>query len=142
MNEGKIKIIISSLSHLPRAAEDILSVAGNRRLFAFSGPLGSGKTTIIKEICRKLGAEDTVTSPSFTLVNEYFTRNGQSIYHIDLYRIKDIVEAFSIGIEEYLYGSSFCFIEWPEIISEILPPDTVRIKIITGPRDERILEFE
>ncbi|MGB4292602.1 MAG: tRNA (adenosine(37)-N6)-threonylcarbamoyltransferase complex ATPase subunit type 1 TsaE [Bacteroidales bacterium] len=142
MINANFKIIISELKHLPRAAEDILAVAGSRRIFAFSGPLGSGKTTIIKAICKKLGAVDSVTSPSFTLVNEYLTDSGEPVYHIDLYRIKNISEAYDFGIEEYLYGTSYCFIEWPEIIKELLPENTVRIKISVGPQEERILDFE
>ncbi|MGQ9621505.1 MAG: tRNA (adenosine(37)-N6)-threonylcarbamoyltransferase complex ATPase subunit type 1 TsaE, partial [Bacteroidales bacterium] len=123
-------------------AEDILAIAGNRHLFAFSGPLGSGKTTIIKAICWKLGTIDPVTSPSFTIVNEYITENGEPVYHIDLYRIKNINEAYDFGIEEYLSGNSYCLVEWPEMIEEILPVDTVKIKISVGPREERILEFK
>jgi len=141
MKSAEFKIIISDIKHLPRAAEDILAVAGNRRIIAFSGPLGAGKTTIIKAICSKLGATGSVTSPSFTLINEYLTENGQPVYHIDLYRIKNINEAYDIGIEEYLYGNGYCFIEWPEIIEEILPEDSVKIKISVGPREERILHF-
>ncbi len=142
MKEGKLRIIISSLKQLPQVAEDILTIAGNRKLFSFKGPLGSGKTTIIKMICKKLGAENQVTSPSFTLVNEYLTRDGNILYHIDLYRIKSINEAYDIGIEEYIYSNSYCFIEWPEIIQELLPPDSIKIKITTGNKEKRILEFE
>jgi len=141
MKNTEFKLIISDLKHLPRAAEDILAIAGNRRVIAFSGPLGAGKTTIIKAICSKLGAIDSVTSPSFTLINEYLTENGETVYHIDLYRLKNINEAYDIGIEEYLYGNAYCFIEWPEIIEELLPEESVRIQISVGPMEERILHF-
>lgn len=142
MKETKFRIIINSLEHLPQAAEDILAVAGLRRVIAFSGTLGSGKTTIIKALCKILGADDLVTSPSFTLVNEYITGKGESLYHIDLYRINDISEAYDFGIEEYLYGNSFCFVEWPEIIKDILPPGTLSIKISIGSNEERFLDIE
>jgi len=136
------KLVISDVKHVEKAAEDILAVAGNAHLIAFSGNLGSGKTTIIKAICRKLGAANTVTSPSFTIVNEYLTSDGDPVYHIDLYRIKNINEAYDFGIEEYLSGNSYCFIEWPEVIEKILPEETIRINITVGPHDERILEFK
>jgi tRNA threonylcarbamoyladenosine biosynthesis protein TsaE len=139
---GNFKLVISDVKHVEKAAEDILAVAGNAHLITFSGNLGSGKTTIIKAICRKLGAINTVTSPSFTIVNEYLTSDGDPVYHIDLYRIKNINEAYDFGIEEYLSSSSYCFIEWPEVIEKILPEETIRIFITVGPHDERILEFK
>lgn len=140
--ENKLKLVISNLKNLPHAAGDILSVAGTARLIAFSGPLGSGKTTIIKALCRRLGAGDTVSSPSFTIVNEYMTTEGEPIYHLDLYRIKTVAEAYDFGVEEYLYSGCWCFVEWPEIIDELLPDETVRIKISTGESGERIVEFQ
>ena len=91
--------------------------------------MGAGKTTIIKAICEVLGAVDIVSSPTFTLVNEYKTSKGESIYHIDFYRIKKHEEVFDFGIEEYLYSGSYCFMEWPELVEEILPPETVNVRI-------------
>lgn len=103
--------------------------------------MGSGKTTIIKAICESLGAVDIVSSPTFTLVNEYKTASGDSLYHIDFYRIKKTEEAFDFGIEEYLTGKSYCFMEWPELIDDILPEQTVKIRISVGSNEERILDL-
>ena len=108
-------------------------------MFAFYGSLGAGKTTIIKAICEVLGAIDIVSSPTFTLVNEYRTSKGEILYHIDFYRIKKLEEAFDVGIEEYLTGDSYCFMEWPEIIEEILPPEMVSIRITVDENELRIL---
>jgi tRNA threonylcarbamoyladenosine biosynthesis protein TsaE len=104
--------------------------------------MGAGKTTIIRSICTALGATDTVTSPTFTLVNEYKTTSGSPIYHIDFYRIKKAEEVFDFGIEEYFDSDSYCFMEWPELIENFLPPETVRVRISVGSNEERILEIE
>ena len=103
--------------------------------------MGAGKTTIIKAICEALGATDIVTSPTFTIVNEYKTLNGESIFHIDFYRIKKTEEVFDFGIEEYFNSDSYCFMEWPELIEDILPPGTVNIKIIVDDNERRILKI-
>jgi tRNA threonylcarbamoyladenosine biosynthesis protein TsaE len=102
--------------------------------------MGAGKTTFIKAICETLGAADIVSSPTFTIVNEYRTSAGESLFHIDFYRIKKVEEAFDFGIEEYFSGNSYCFIEWPELAEQILPPETVRVKITVGENEERIIE--
>ena len=101
--------------------------------------MGAGKTTIIKAICEVLGAVDIVSSPTFTLVNEYRTSRGEIIYHIDFYRIKKQEEVFDFGIEEYLTGDSYCFMEWPELVEEILPPETVNVRITVDENEQRIL---
>jgi tRNA threonylcarbamoyladenosine biosynthesis protein TsaE len=143
MNDGTLmKIIIKDKSHLHQAAEKFLKLAGSGRIFAFYGQMGAGKTTIIRAICIALGATDTVTSPTFTLVNEYKTISGNSIYHIDFYRIKKPEEVFDFGIEEYFDSGSFCFMEWPELIEKFLPPATVRVRITVGRNEERILKIE
>jgi tRNA threonylcarbamoyladenosine biosynthesis protein TsaE len=103
--------------------------------------MGSGKTTIIKAVCRALGAGDLISSPSFTIVNEYKTGKGEILYHIDFYRIKKKEEVFDIGIEEYFFSGSYCFMEWPELIGEILPPETVNIKITVDDKEQRILDI-
>ncbi len=136
-----MKIIIKHLKDLPEAARKFLDLAGKNRIFAFYGSMGSGKTTIIKAICEELGAVDLVSSPSFTLVNEYKTKKGVSLYHIDFFRIKNLNEVFDFGIEEYFSSGSLCFMEWPELIEEILPEDTVKIKIVVGENEERIIHF-
>ncbi len=103
--------------------------------------MGAGKTTIIKAICEALGAKDIVTSPTFTIVNEYRTSSGETIYHLDFYRIKKTEEVFDFGIEEYLDSGSYCFMEWPELVKGILPPETVNIRITVDDNEQRILNF-
>ncbi len=103
--------------------------------------MGAGKTTIIKAICEALGAKDIITSPTFTIVNEYRTSSGETIYHIDFYRIKKTEEVFDFGIEEYLDSGSYCFMEWPELVKGILPPETVNIRITVDDNEQRILNF-
>jgi len=136
-----MRIIIKDKKHLPAAVRKLLHAAGNRKIFAFYGAMGAGKTTIIKSICRELDASDTVTSPTFTLVNEYKTSSGESIFHIDFYRINKQEEVYDFGIEEYLTGDSYCFMEWPELIEELLPQETFKIKIKVEAGDQRILEI-
>ncbi|NSW95714.1 MAG: tRNA (adenosine(37)-N6)-threonylcarbamoyltransferase complex ATPase subunit type 1 TsaE, partial [Bacteroidales bacterium] len=114
--------------------------AGNRRIFAFYGSLGSGKTTFIKAICKKLGVVGNVNSPTFTVINEYKTRQNNTVYHVDLYRIKNQQELYDTGLDEYLSGESYCFIEWPDLAVSLLPPETVTIKISVENTLHRILD--
>jgi tRNA threonylcarbamoyladenosine biosynthesis protein TsaE len=134
-----IKIIIKDKKHLASAAEKFLNHFGQNRIFAFYGSMGAGKTTIIKAICKALGAIDIVSSPTFTLVNEYRTSGGDTLYHIDFYRIKKQEEVFDFGIEEYLTGESYCFMEWPELVEEILPSGTINVRISVDENEQRIL---
>jgi tRNA threonylcarbamoyladenosine biosynthesis protein TsaE len=134
-----MEISIKDKKHLSDAAEKFLKHFGENRIFAFYGSMGAGKTTIIKAICKVLGAIDIVSSPTFTLVNEYKTKRGETIYHIDFYRIKKEEEVFDFGIEEYLSGDSYCFMEWPEMIQDILPRETINIRISVGENEERTL---
>ena len=134
-----MKILIKDKKHLHSAARALLKHFGENRIFAFYGSMGAGKTTIIKAICELLGAIDIISSPTFTLVNEYRTSTGDALFHIDFYRIKKQEEVFDFGIEEYLTGESYCFMEWPELIEEILPPETVRVKISVDDHEQRIL---
>jgi len=136
-----MNIEIRDKRYLQHAAKELLNYARDRRIFAFYGAMGSGKTTIIKSICGVLGAIDIVSSPTFTLVNEYKTSEGESIFHIDFYRIKKQEEVYDFGIEEYLTGESWCFMEWPELVEEILPPDIIKIKISVGEHEERTLSL-
>jgi tRNA threonylcarbamoyladenosine biosynthesis protein TsaE len=136
-----MEIIISNKSHLLGSVRKFLRLTSGRKIFAFFGVMGAGKTTIIKAICEALGANDNVTSPTFTIVNEYKTSLGESIYHIDFYRIKKTEEVFDFGIEEYLDSGSYCFLEWPELIEGILPPETVNVRITVDHRQRRILKF-
>lgn len=121
-------IVLSSLEELPSVARQIVQFMGNTRFVAFYGSMGSGKTTLIKEICHQLGVENVVTSPTFALVNEYTCRDSK-IYHFDLYRINKIDELYDIGYEEYFYSGRYCFVEWPELAESLLPDDIVRLVI-------------
>jgi len=136
-----MRILIKSRKHLRSAAKKIIEYTKGKKLLAFSGPMGAGKTTIIKAVCRALGAEDTVSSPTFTLVNEYETVSGEILYHIDFYRIKKKEEVLDFGIEEYFFSGSYCLMEWPELIGEILPGETVKISITVDDKEQRILDF-
>jgi len=136
-----MRILIKDKKHLPVAAKKILQYTSGHKLLAFYGSMGAGKTTIIKAICRILGAGDIVTSPTFTMVNEYKTNNDNIIYHIDFYRIKKAEEVFDFGIEEYFSSGSYCFMEWPELIGGILPSETAKIKITVGDKEQRIIDI-
>jgi tRNA threonylcarbamoyladenosine biosynthesis protein TsaE len=134
-----MEILIKDKRHLHAAARQLLERSGDSRIFAFYGTMGAGKTTIIKAVCETLGAIDIVSSPTFTLVNEYKTSTGESLFHIDFYRIKKQEEVYDFGIEEYLTGDSYCFMEWPELIEEILPEETVKVRITVDENEQRLL---
>lgn len=132
-------IIVKSLKELPDVAATILKDIGSNRIVALFGKVGAGKTTLIKEFCKLLGVTEVVSSPTFALVNEYLSGDGQPVFHFDFYRIKSIEEVYDIGYEEYIYSGSYCFIEWPEMILELLPETYVYLKIDeTGDRTRRI----
>jgi tRNA threonylcarbamoyladenosine biosynthesis protein TsaE len=134
-----MEIIIKDKKHLHVAARQLIERSAESRIFAFYGSMGAGKTTIIKAVCETLGAIDIVSSPTFTLVNEYKTCSGESIFHIDFYRIKKQEEVYDFGVEEYLTGDSYCFMEWPELIEDLLPEETVKVKITVDENEQRIL---
>ena len=134
-----MNIQIKDKKHLLAAAREILKQCGDRKILAFYGSMGAGKTTIIKAICHVLGSVDIASSPTFTLVNEYKTSGGDTLYHIDFYRIKRLEEVFDFGVEEYLTGDSYCFMEWPELVEEILPPERVNIRIDVDENEVRTL---
>jgi len=136
-----MKILIKDKRHLSSAVKKLLRHTGENKIFAFYGSMGAGKTTIIKTICQVMGAIDIISSPTFTLVNEYRTSKGEILYHIDFYRIKKQEEVFDFGIEEYLAGDSYCFMEWPELIEEILPAGTVKIRITVDKDEQRTLSI-
>jgi tRNA threonylcarbamoyladenosine biosynthesis protein TsaE len=135
------RIVISSLKLIDAAAEDFLKKAGGIPVIAFSGELGAGKTTFIQALCRQLGVETDVNSPTFALINEYFTRTGESIFHFDLYRIEDPAELFDLGYEEYFYSGARCFIEWPEKASHLIPQEALMVRIGVLPDGARELIF-
>ncbi|MCK4747174.1 MAG: tRNA (adenosine(37)-N6)-threonylcarbamoyltransferase complex ATPase subunit type 1 TsaE [Bacteroidales bacterium] len=122
-------IAIPSLDQVDMAAEEFLKSSGEVAIIAFSGELGAGKTTFIQSICRVLGVTGEVNSPTFSLVNEYFTPDGTSVFHFDLYRIEGPDELFDMGYEEYFFSGDRCFIEWPEKASHLIPDDALRVEI-------------
>ena len=135
------RIEIDSLSDLTRVAESIIEELGERRVVLLRGSMGAGKTTLVSRIARCLGAEDTVTSPTFALVNQYEGANMR-IYHFDFYRIDRIEEVFDLGYEEYFYSGDLCLVEWPEKIEELIPDSVMEVRITVGEGEERIFEIE
>jgi len=125
--------IIFGLDEIDQAATRFLEALGERRIVAFYGSMGAGKTTFIRALCRQLGVEDTVTSPTFALVNEYRNRQGDSIFHFDFYRIRRLAEAIDMGCDEYFQSGHLCLIEWPELVEELLPTETLRVSIQETP---------
>lgn len=116
------------LTDLSKIAKTIISSTTNKTLL-FYGQMGVGKTTLIKEICKQLGVVDTISSPTFSLVNEYQTSSSAKVYHFDFYRIEDEEEALDMGIDDYFYNNDWCLIEWPENIENLLPLDAVKIEL-------------
>lgn len=131
---------IKDLSALQDAAKQLLAQFPEERVFAFYGAMGAGKTTFIKALCRELGSHDNITSPTFALINEYSTDQGNLIYHFDFYRIKKLEEAFDLGYEDYIYSGNYCFIEWPEMIQPLLPDGIIEVKIRETENGHRLLE--
>lgn len=119
---------VANTECLPAAAAWLIENAGDKRVFVFQAPMGAGKTTFIKAICAYLQVEDSTSSPTFSIVNEYHSENGP-IYHFDFYRLKSEQEAFDLGYEEYFYSGDYCFIEWPEKIPNLIPEDAAVVKI-------------
>lgn len=131
-----------TLDGLPDVAAALVSAAGERRVIALHGPMGAGKTTLVSALCRHLGVRDAVSSPTFSLINEYQLPGGRPFYHIDLYRIRDEQEAEQAGIGECLHSGEHCVVEWPELAPELLPPGTLHVYLEpTGP-DSRVLKLE
>ena len=125
-----MQLEITCLDKIDETAREFIGQMGDNTVFAFYGKMGAGKTTFIKAVCRELGVEDNVNSPSFAIINEYrSTAIAKPIYHFDFYRIKKIDEVFDLGYEEYFYSDALCFIEWPELIEELLPEEAKKITI-------------
>ena len=134
-------IEIHSLKDLPLAARAVLEHSGGRGVVAFYGEMGAGKTTLIREICREFGVTDTVTSPTFAIVNHYESGSGEVVYHFDFYRINTVGEAFDMGYEEYFYSGDLCLVEWPEKISGLLPEDTLKVYIEVVDETRRLVRI-
>ncbi|MCR5680382.1 MAG: tRNA (adenosine(37)-N6)-threonylcarbamoyltransferase complex ATPase subunit type 1 TsaE [Prevotella sp.] len=133
-----MEIRIQSIEHIREAARQFISQMGHSTVFAFYGKMGAGKTTFIKAVCQELGVDDVITSPTFAIVNEYGTPDGP-LYHFDFYRIKKLEEVYDMGYEEYFYSGALCFIEWPELIEELLPGDALCISIEELPDGSRLV---
>ena len=159
-----ISIVIKDIDHIREAAREFIEHIGDHRVFAFYGKMGAGKTTFVKAICEELGVEDVITSPTFAIINEYtatpptaaanssfslrecgvanFTLHSSlQIYHFDFYRIKKLEEVYDMGYEDYFYSGALCFIEWPELIEDILPDDAVRVSIAEQEDGSRVVSF-
>lgn len=136
-----MKIKVKHLEELKEAAQTIIDAFPQERIFLFYGHMGAGKTTLINELCLLLGVTDHTSSPTFSIVNEYEAAKGQ-IYHFDFYRLKDEMEALDMGYEEYFYSGHYCFVEWPEKISNLLPLHYVKISISAIENQHRIIEAE
>ncbi|MBQ7822730.1 MAG: tRNA (adenosine(37)-N6)-threonylcarbamoyltransferase complex ATPase subunit type 1 TsaE [Bacteroidaceae bacterium] len=132
-------IEITGLSRINDAAKQFIEKMDDNTVFAFRGDMGAGKTTFIKAICEQLGVEDVINSPTFAIVNEYRSGSGELIYHFDFYRINKPEEAYDFGYEDYFYSGALCFIEWPEKVEDLLPPDSVDVFIEESDNGSRIL---
>ena len=133
-----VRLVIPSLEEIAQAARQFVAAMGDRRVFAFYAPMGAGKTTFIKAVCEELGVTETVTSPTFAIVNEYQAAAGTPVYHFDFYRIKRLQEAIDMGCDDYFYSGHPCFIEWPEMVEPLLPEEAVRVTI-TQDGDARVV---
>lgn len=133
-------ISISSIAELPTVAKELLAFADGQKFFIFEGDMAAGKTTFIKSLCEALGVEDVVSSPTFSIVNEYDSPKG-AVYHFDFYRLKNLQEAYDIGYEEYFYSDSYCLVEWPSKVEELLPEEYIKIEITVTGNEQRLFQF-
>ncbi len=136
-----MNIRIDSLEGIRDAAREFVAAMGDNTVFALYGKMGAGKTTFIKAVCECLGVEDVINSPTFAIVNEYRADGGRLIYHFDFYRIKKLEEVYDMGYEDYFYSGALCFIEWPELVEELLPENTVRVTIEENEDGSRRVEY-
>lgn len=135
-----MEIKIEKLDNIREAAKQFIANIGDSTVFAFYGNMGAGKTTFVKAVCEELGVDDVITSPTFSIVNEYRSKQtGELIYHFDFYRVKKIEEVYDMGFEDYFYSGALCFIEWPELCEEVLPDDTVKVSINEEPDGSRTI---
>ena len=137
-----MKLTIKSLDTINETASEFVKAMGGKTVFAFRGEMGAGKTTFIKAICERLGVGESVNSPTFAIVNEYRSDSEELIYHFDFYRINKKEEAYDFGYEDYFYSGSLCFIEWPELIEDLLPHDVVNVSIKELESGEREIVVE
>lgn len=137
-----MEIRINNIEDIKTAAQQFVNAMGDNRVFAFYGKMGAGKTTFIKAVCECLGVDDVITSPTFAIVNEYSAaESGLTVFHFDFYRIKKLDEVYDMGYEEYFYSGCPCFIEWPELIEELLPDNAVKVTIEEQGDGSRTVKF-
>ena len=134
-----MKLLLNNLSDIDAVAQQFLENMGDRNIFAFYGEMGVGKTTFIKALCKSLCVTETITSPTFAIVNEYSKEGGEPIYHFDFYRIKNIEEAYDFGYEDYFFSGHLCFIEWPELVEPLLPEGVVKVQIEIMDNEQRAI---
>lgn len=136
-----MEFVAKSIDDLDSICEKLIEQF-NHKVVLFYGEMGNGKTTLIKQLCKKLGVSESTSSPTFSIVNEYKTDKNNTIYHFDFYRIKDESEVLDFGYEEYLYSGNYCFIEWPEKIPNMIPDDVVKVTINKDENNFRIIEVD
>ena len=137
-----MEIKIQSIEAIRESAREFIENIGEHKVFAFYGKMGAGKTTFVKAICEELGVDDVITSPTFAIVNEYEAKSSPfTIYHFDFYRIKKLEEVYDMGYEDYFYSGALCFIEWPELIEDLLPDDAVKVSIEENADGTRSVKF-
>lgn len=135
-----LTVSINHISQLPDVAEKLLVYANGQKFFIFEGDMAAGKTTFIKSLCEAIGVDDVVSSPTFSIVNEYKSKDGP-VYHFDFYRLKNLQEAYDIGYEEYFYSGNYCLIEWPQKVEELLPETYIKVQITVTGNEQRLFEF-
>lgn len=136
-----MEIRIKDINQIRSAARQFIDSMPAGKVFAFYGKMGAGKTTFIKAICEEMGVDDVITSPTFAIVNEYETAEAETIFHFDFYRIKKLDEVYDMGYEEYFYSGNLCFIEWPELIEDLLPDDATKVTIEEAEDGSRVITF-
>tara|TARA_X000000368_G_C22945508_1_gene674177 strand:+ start:497 stop:907 length:411 start_codon:yes stop_codon:yes gene_type:complete len=135
-----MKFVVNCISDLKEVAVEVLKLSEGKNIICFYGEMGVGKTTFIKEICKELEVIDNVSSPTFSIVNEYKTKNDKFVFHFDFYRLEKEEEAFDMGYEEYFYNDNLCFVEWPEKIKSLLPNEILKVEMIKE-NEKRIIEI-
>ena len=131
-----------SIDEIGQASKWLMDISKPKKCFAFHGEMGAGKTTLISAICKELGVTKSLSSPTFSIINEYLTTSGETIYHIDLYRLKDEKEAIAAGVEDCIYSDNYCFVEWPERADNLFPEETVHCYLMRSDGDRRNLELK
>ena len=137
-----MELLLNNLSEIDILANRFVENMNHRKVFAFYGEMGAGKTTFIKAVCKILGVTEKITSPTFAIINEYKKSDSEAIFHFDFYRIKNIEEAYDFGYEDYFYSEQLCFIEWPELVEPLLPENVVRVQITVQDNDQRLISIE